>query len=336
MKNSLKILSITMTLMFISILLQGCAGRNPKDERRDAILRANQLLNVGDCTGAIYTLEVIGREYTDADYLQTLASAYACKAGFREPSFFSNDLSKVATPAPMGGFTLFDLSDEMDSPINSKFENMQTAIDLLLYAGGFSRSYEPTSEKRSEFFSSSDLGNIDAQLLYMVMVQLGMYMYYYGNSSSTGVKGSGTGTNECFVNYTGNINLENGPPNRLSNYLSGGLTGACDNTGEGHADLGAEGDLNVSRLCQGVVLLNAFFDIFPSLIANVAGDDFDELEEIEEPINLARQAVLLVKSDAAMSDLLNTISQTNCESDHEADTQYLQVYFAFMFEVLFQ
>lgn len=328
---------LTLFNLFMLLTLLSC-GKPADQKREDALLSANILLSSRQCQAAIDLLEGAGRDTYDGKYMQTLASAYACKAGFTEPRFFVDELPKVGTPGGLGGLTRFALASTMTAPDADTFTNLQKAIDVLLYAGGVSSTQDPTAVRRAAGLSSADAQDINAQLMYLVLTQMGLYLYYYGDSSSTGVKGSGAGTNTCLVNYDGATTLDVGT--NLSTYFATNVTGACKVAGlgtTGHVQLGAKNALNVSRLCQGVVLLNTFIDIFPAVLASITTNDLNTVNGITTAVNLAKTAVTTAKTNVLMSTLLNTLNQSKCESDYTAaNTQYLEVYFAFMYEVLFQ
>lgn len=322
-------------LMLLSLLSCG----KPADQKRDdAVLSANIMLSTRQCQAAIDLLEGVGRDTYDGKYMQTLASAYACKAGFTEPRFFVDELPKVGTPGGLGGLTRFTLASTMTAPDAESFENLQKAIDILLYAGGVPSTRKPTASRRVTGLSSADAQDINAQLMYLVLTQMGLYLHYYGDSSESGVKGSGVGTNTCLVNYDKDVALNVG--GSLDAYFATNVTGACKQAGlgtTGHPQLGADKDnLNVARLCQGVVLLNTFIDVFPAVLASITTDDLDTVNGITTAVNLAKTAVTTAKTGASMATLMNTLNQANCVANNTANTEYLQVYFAFMYEALFQ
>ncbi len=329
------LLQLFNLLMLLSLL---SCGKPADQKREDAVLSANILLNTRQCQAAIDLLEGVGRDTYDGKYIQTLASAYACKAGFTEPRFFVDELPKVGTPGGFGGLTRFTLASTMTAPDAESFENLQKAIDILLYAGGVSSTREPTADRRATGLSSADAQDINAQLMYLILTQMGLYLHYYGDSSSTGVKGSGAGTNTCLVNYDGAVALD-GISSTLNEYFATNVTGACKQAGlgtTGHLDLGAKANLNVARLCQGVVLLNTFIDVFPAVLTSIITDDLDTVNGITTAVKLAKMAVSTAKTGAGMSTLMNTLNQTNCVANNTANTEYLQVYFAFMYEALLQ
>lgn len=320
---------------FCIFFLVSC-GKSEEQLRKDAVLSANIFLSKGDCQSAIDVLEEVERDTYNGKYMQVLASAYACRAGYTEVEFFSNDVSKVGTPAAFGGLTRFDLASSMTAYNSDTFLDLQEAINILLYSGGVSASADPTSVRRSNGLSNEDLQDINAQLLYLLLTQLGLYLHYYGDSSSTGIKASGSGTNVCLANYSNVALTFSATVTDVSTYLGAGLTGSCNGLNKGHPALGNQGALNVKRMCQGVVLLNSLLDVLPAVIGSITNNQLNTVSGISTALTAAKTAVLTAKNTLQMSTLLNQTNQTNCEIDNGSDTQYLEVYFAFMFEVLFQ
>ena len=174
------LLSLLNLLLLLTLL---SCGKPAEQKREDAVLSANIMLSTRQCQAAIDLLEGVGRDTYDGKYMATLASAYACKAGFTEPRFFVDELPKIGTPGGLGGLTRFTLASSMTSPTADSFVNLQKAIDVLLYAGGVSSTSEPTAANRALGLSSVDAQNINAQLMYLVLTQMGLYLNYYGNSS---------------------------------------------------------------------------------------------------------------------------------------------------------
>ena len=120
--------------------------------------------------------------------------------------FLPSDLSLTATPAPLGGTTIYSTSGAtVSNPLenDTSFDDLQTAINILLYAGNLSATTEPFATNRALKFSSDEAADMNSQLLFMELVQLGKYMRVYGNGNSLGVKGAGNPLlNTCFTTYT--------------------------------------------------------------------------------------------------------------------------------------
>jgi hypothetical protein len=308
------------------LFLASC-GADREVEIADAIEKANICLSSKDCDCAINTLELLGRQNTNADYLKTLAAGYACKSGYTSPNFFSNDLGLLDSSNLLGSMTSFSTSSSMDAPDNEQYGELQKAIDILIYAGGLATDQNPTPAKRSANFSATDAGDINSQLLFMMMAQLGKYFFYYGDASG-GIKAAGSVSgNLCLADYDDGAGIE-------YDLLDNTDTGACvSGGGNGHPDFGAAGSLNVSRMCEGIVLFNNFLDTFPSVIAAIGGSDFDELSGIETTIDTYKTNITDVRASA--SDVVQVTSQAKCEADNAASDAELQVYFVFIFELLF-
>lgn len=309
-------------LITIILLISSC-GKSADEEVEDAILSANISLSAGDCQDAITTLEGIGRKNKNVVYLKTLASAYACRAGYSTIDFFTTDLALTVTPAPFGGMSRYTLAQlTFQDPLENdpKFIDMQTAINLLLYAGGIASSTEPLSTERAKYFSTADLADLNAQLLYLEMVQLGIIVKTYGDTVA-GVKGAGSLTNNCLTTYT----VYNVAP-------VGG--GACNATNSGHAQTDralVSAAARKRRLCHGVVLLNGVFELLPALITTAlpAGS--------QAGANAAITAITAAKTAAgAIGQVLNTQNQNACEDDNIVSELNLEKYYAFLMETSFQ
>ncbi len=313
-------------ILFLALLLTSC-GADKEVEIEDAIDKANICLSTSDCECAVEALELLGRQNQNASYMKTLASAYACRTGYTTTNFFSNDLSLIDANNLIGSMTTFSTSASMDAPDNEDYLNLQTAIDILLYAGGLSTSQNTTATKRLAKFSAGDAGDINSQVLFMIMAQLGKYFSYYGNASN-GIKGTGANTNQCLAAYDDISGISYA-------FLVSESPGTCNAGGlVGHPDIGTiASGLNIERMCQGVVLFNNFLDVFPNIIASIGGTDFDALEGIEAVIDAAK--LILTTAHPTASDVLEVTSQTKCEADNAGDDTNLQIYFIYILELLF-
>ncbi|MEI8346231.1 MAG: hypothetical protein WCG27_02105, partial [Pseudomonadota bacterium] len=239
----------------------------------------------------------------------------------------------------LGGAARFSTSSSMDDPDNYKYKDLQQAIDLLLYAGDIDSADNPTVARRANFFSTQESDDINAMLMYLLMVQIGKYTYYYGNSSAGGIKGAGTQANKCFTMYTGinityNIGAGDVGGGTLLDFLGLSQTGSCDSVTNGHSKLIAPtaNATIAKRLCQGVVLLNNFLDVFPEVVDNVSSTDLDVLKNLKAQI-------LKVTSYVKAPDIstVKTVqSQAKCEAENATPFDNLQVYFVFYYEMLFQ
>ncbi|HLE11321.1 MAG: hypothetical protein A2504_03170 [Bdellovibrionales bacterium RIFOXYD12_FULL_39_22] len=335
----LGIFAIIFTLLFSS-----CA-QTDAEKRRDAVVSAKIFLNSGECDDAVDVLNAAPYGDVDTDFLATYASAYACKASFNELTFFSEDLLSFNPDDYLSSMAAFSTSEDMTEPDDDDFDNLQVAINTLLYAGGISRTKDPTTERRAENFSTEDLKDIETQLFLMVMAQLGRYARYYGNADSIGVKGAGASSNKCFMDYSSAQTLDftftdGGPTGNDVTYAAAvaalnaaSQIGSCDGIATGHARL-----TTVARACQGVVLLNVFLDLYEKIVTYFMGDSMDSLAALSSVID----AVLNVVTDPDMAEINSTMSQTKCmELYYDADNptvipEELQAYFLFRMEVLFR
>lgn len=311
-------------------------GKNADEKTIEAILTANIALGSSDCQTAIDVLEANGRINKNASYLKTLASAYACRAGYSTVTFFTSDFTKTVTPAPLGGTTTYSTSGTAVASTlqnDSKYSDMQTAINILLYAGGIPSGIEPTAAERAKYFTTSEAADINSQLLYLVLVQLGRYGYFYGDSSSTGVKGSGPGSNTCFTSYTSAIAGVKAAITTAAGTCTNITTDAAS-----HAQLSntLTAATRKTRLCQGVVLLNGVFALLPSVVSSVFSNATDQAAATAaiSVLNVAKTA--LITADSTTSVVASTLNQSVCEDDSVVSVSNIESYFGLMFEGSFR
>ncbi|MAF78983.1 MAG: hypothetical protein CME63_02240 [Halobacteriovoraceae bacterium] len=255
-------------ILSLFILLFSCGKE--ADEVRSAIEEAHFLLTEKNCSQAKEVLDEIGYQATNADYIGAYASMYGCLAGYSTITFFADDIDQLSADQNglMGSLTLFSTSDDMTSPTDPDFTNLQLAISTILYAGNQSSS---SSANRETVFNIRDNTNLNVQAMYMILVNLGRWLKFYGNPDVTGEKGAGPDSNTCLFTYTDGDAL-------LA--LSAGETGNCTNVNNtGSSDM-MTGDPveEKTRLCQGIVMFTNFID----LLANVefSGDQAGDLSDI--------------------------------------------------------
>lgn len=325
--------SIKITFFIAVLMLSFSCGKSKEQEIKDAVLSANIYLSTRQCQPAIDLLESMGRQNTNAHYLKTLSSAYACRAGYSSVVLFGTDIGKTATPAPLGGMSTYSTSTvTATSPLTDDliFRDLQTAIDILLYAGGIPLTSEPSAVLRSTRFSANLAGEINTQIAFMMMVQAGKFMKVYGNTNAAGVKSLGSGTNTCFTSYN---NVDAGVSAAI---LGSGSTGNCSGINSGHPQLIApvSDTERKKRLCEGVVLFNGILDLLPSIIASAGGTALGNVGVQIDIINLARQD--LENNYPAIGTIMNTLSQTNCEDDASITEEIIELYYLAYVEALIE
>lgn len=326
------------SVIFLCLILLFSCGKNVDEKTADAVLSANIALSKGDCQVAIDTLEGNGRVNDNAAYLKTLSSAYACRAGYSTVTFFANDISLTPSPAPLGGTTLYSTSKvTIQNPLqnDASFRDLQKAIDILLYAGGIASTTEPTVAERAKYFTALEAGDINAQLMYMILVQMGKYMHVYGNVSAAGVKG-GAGGSQCFTDYP-NVDLTD--PGRNGNVTAAlaANPGACKVKNSSHAQTDStliSATTRKTRLCQGVVLLNGFFNVLPGVVASASGSLATAISGSTAAVNAAKTA--LTTAYPGIGAVTTTINQSACEDNSIVPIRDLESYFAIMFESVLQ
>lgn len=320
-----------LILVFVLLFTIGCGKKTDDEIIDDAINNANRALSKRDCQTAIDTLESIGRKNSDARYLIVLASAYACRGGYNELILFANDFANISTSNALGGLTLFSTSDDMTSPSDSEYTDLQTAFEILVFAGGLSTSANPDSDQRRAIFGNAKGGDIDAFIMYISMVQLGRFLRYYGNiNTTTGQKGGGAASHNCLLNYQ-NIPFDVG--GNISTLIGGATTGNCNALDDGNDELGLQASINVSRACQGVVLLNNFLNVLPAVLDSYTGNELAEIDAIRT--TLQSFDVALLAALGANPEVASVKSQTLCESQNSAIQDFLEIYYALRFEQLF-
>jgi hypothetical protein len=315
------------------VFLISC-GKNDDQKKEDAILNAKYYLTSKNCQKAIDALEAVGRDSKHAKYVQTLASAYACRTGYSTPVFYGTNLPKLSatSTAFFGSLTKFSTSS-MTSPTDSSYVDLQTAIDILLYAGSIS---SPSSAGRLNVFSTAELQDINIQNLFMILTQLGKFMFYYGNADPTnGKKGTGSTSNGNTNNFSNGCFYNYDPSNAtllasMNAVRAAGTIGTCTTTATGHEKLLALPSVNtVKRMCQGIVLFNNMLDILSNTTLPVNGLDLNSvLSSFQSTCT----------SISGAGDICTVKSQAACELDFAVSpqTDKLQLYFFNIFEALFQ
>ncbi len=327
------LISIKPSLFLAVLLLCFSCGKSTDQEIKDTVLEANIHLSRYECQPAIDMLESLGRQNTNAYYLKALSSAYACRAKYSTVVFFTSDIEKSTSPSPLGGMTTYTTSlVPVSSSLtnDSKFRDLQTAIDILLYAGGIPKDTEPTVVERGKNFSLNQVGDINAQLLYMMLVQTGKFMEYYGNTDAGGKKGDGIGLNNCFTDYSETVVA-------VKAYLETNSTGSCKTPLISHPQLALtvtepQAKERRKKLCEGVVLLNGILNILPSVLATAAGGDLDDITTITGDIEAAKDNIALYDSESLPT--VRVLSQYNCENSPDISLKKLSSYYALLFESL--
>lgn len=305
--------------IFLIFLLASCGG--DEADVTNAVDEANFLLTDRQCIPARQVLDQVGYQATNARYIAAYATTYACEASYSTVTFFGSDISKVASTGNgfFGSLATFTTSDDMTSPTDSDFVNLNSAINTILYAGNQTSS---SSANRATVFSTSELNNLNAQALYMVLVNLGRWLYLYGNASTTGVKGSGTNpsSNTCLYTYpAGNL--------VAIDAINDGNTGSCTdaaNVGSSYMMTGNATE-EKARLCQGIVLFNNFIDLIVNVTFTSANSG--ELSNLGTTFNSLCQDVAQFSADlCALRD------QSSCEAQSITD---LEIFSAWLFENYF-
>lgn len=321
---------LILTLIFA---LFSC-GKSKDEKVNDSIDRANTLLTSRKCSEAISILEGLGRQTNNARYIVALASAYACRAEYSSITFFASDVTKTSSDdSILGGLTLYTTSSQdVESPFYTDpfVQDLQTAIDVLLYAGGgISSTSEPTYARRAAIYGE-DAGDVNSFAMYLILTQLGKYLRYYGDGDDDGLKGGGSLSNTCLSDY------ENVPLAVETAITTAGETGSCVTTNGGHSELadGVAAATRRQRLCQGVVLINNLFELLPFVLADAAGTDLDDISAVTDEIDDAKDALEVLVP--GIGSVMTVQSQSNCETDTNISMADIESYFAAIMETSFK
>ena len=109
------------------ILFYGC-GSSDEGKISLAITEAEIYLNSGACSSAQTALEAVGNQKSNARYLQTLASAHACKTNHSSTEVFANlgtFAQNFALNPHFGILTSFTSSRLMTAGDDIDFLNLQ-------------------------------------------------------------------------------------------------------------------------------------------------------------------------------------------------------------------
>lgn len=329
MLKSLLHLLFSWSCIFVLI----SCSKTPEEKVRDALISAQLYLSNSECDKAIDLLEAVGKQGKNARYLITLATAYACRGGYSTTYFFANDIGKTGDALPLGGLSLYSTSTVTTNPLteDSSFRDIQSAIDLLLYAGDIATTKNPTIVERAKYFSTLEAGDINALLAYLTMIQLGKLIKVYANTDSLGEKGKGSAGNTCLADYTGNALAIA----FLANAAVEEATGLCV-APDSHSQLSSSINATTlrKRLCEGVVLLNGFLNVLPGVIQAAGGDELQEFSTIPQLIEDFKEE--LEGLDPTAAETLSVISQSKCETDTDITMDSIELYYAFLFESLIQ
>ncbi len=294
-----------LILIFSLSVLISCA-KKPEEETRKAVDRAQAYLTSGKCQEAIDELEESGLSTDDYIFVQVYASAFACRAGFSELVFFTDDIGVIDSTDSTTFFkSLTQLSTSTETSVNSaSYLDLQQAINISISSGG---GTSPSQIARNEMYGSRKAGDIGTQAMYMLIAQLGKYLHYYGNVDSSGDKGTGAETSECFVKYDDPIAIA------AVNSLPG--ANACDAADDGHPELSlAAGDLTTTkkRMCEGLMIITNLADILKNITlpsSTSLGDLADVQDLVDDYVSVFENS-----ADPDYSTLITTTKQSDCES----------------------
>ena len=212
-----------------------------------------------------------------------------------------------------------------------KFRDLQTAINILLYAGGIPLTTEPTAAVRAARFSANHAADINTQIAFMMMVQAGKFMKVYANANTAGEKSLGSGSNHCFTDYSSFA------PGDFAVLVGSGIMGHCDLQSSSHPELDSA-LISVTerkkRLCEGVVLFNGIIDLLPNIITSIGGTELGNIGVQLAIITEARQK--LEDEYPGIGAIVNVLSQTKCEADPLVTNSLMEIYYAVFLETMIE
>lgn len=313
----------SLLILWILLLLASCA-KSPSEETDEAIDVALTYLSSNKCDAAIDILEGVGRDPSNAVYLQVLASSYACRANYSEIDFLGTQVSTIQSSAAglMKSLALLRLSAETEAD-SDEYKDLRVGLGVVLNVDG----NQPSQVRREAKYGPRKAGDMGLQALFLSLTQLGKFLHYYGNVNvTTGVKGGGAKPSKCFVTYT---------TAQAQAFVGTGVTGACTaGTLIGHPDLSlavADQPVTKRRLCEGLMLVTNVIDI----LANVTlpnSSSLGDLAAVKTTVAAIKTNITTVAP--ALEPLLTTTSQAECESLVSTATEFdnLQLIYAMLFE----
>jgi hypothetical protein len=325
-------MALRLFLFLILTLALGSCGKSSEKEESSALSKAQGLLTLKKCDEAIELLEELGRNDDNPVYLQVLSSAYACRAGFENINFLSNDLKSIKADSAnfMRSLSILSLSKEKEAD-SQAVKDLTEALRILLESNGS----EPSQLARESKFGPIKAADMGIQAVFLSIVGLGKFLNFYGNVDIIGNKGEGAASSdeqganpsECFIPYTDSsalLYLQTLP-----------ATNACNNypTTNAHPNLSFSTDLvkTKSRLCGGLILVTNIIDI----LSNISLPDASFLDKVKE-ISTFSQALKdsIIQANPQLENLINTTSRESCEALMENNGEFnnMQLLYAVLFE----
>ncbi len=321
----------SILFIFLLFIIGGCAKTAP-EKIDEAIDLALTYLTQEKCQKAIDVLEDVGPDTDNPVYMQVLASAYACRAGYNEITFLSTDIPTINSTATnfMKSLSQLSLSGETEKDSDS-YNDLLAAMNTLLYVDDNQPSYTARVSK----YGARKAGDMGVQSIFLGLTQLGKFINFYGNVNSSGVKGAGAANTDeqgatpsnCFLEYT----------EARSIAALGVLAGTCDDmsSDNGHPDLSfAPASLTATKkkMCQGLVLVTNLIDILEN-ITLPTNSSYGSITALPDTVGGFKDSIIL--ADPSLETLLDTTSQSECETLVSNATEFdnLQYIYALLFEV---
>lgn len=311
----------SLIIIFILCSLASCSKKEP-EKVAEAIDLALSYLTEEKCQEAIDVLEDVELQTSDAIYLQVLASAYACRAGFDEISFITDDIPSLDTSPSTDlykSLSIMSLSNETETD-SDEYTDIWTGLNLLLYSDG---GTQPSQTFRETTYGTRKAGDMGMQALLLAVTQLGKFLNHFGNVDASGVKSLGDGTNSCFLNYT--------YASAQTVITALPVANNCNANNDGHTDLDLTTDAGKTRACEGLILFTNILDILDNLDLS-SSDELDDLSSVSSTISTYKTTA--IAADPSLATLLDITSQEVCEETLEtaSEVNNMQLIYALIFE----
>lgn len=333
-------LSYLHKLFMILVCIGVISCAKTEDEAvRSAIQEAKFHLNNNDCSDALDVLDDVDFQEDNGDYISIYASAQACKAGHRELSVLTDELTGLNSASLLASLAAFSTSNE-EAEDSVAYTNLDLAINTLLGYDDHT-SGAPDTVARNDKFGATKSGDLSLQALYLIFVQLGKFFQLYGDvdiAAGDGAKGGG-GNSTCIYSYTASGSV-------AAIALGGG--GVCNSTGGGEGsdyfDAGSAAS-NKTKLCNGIIYFNNMLDILGNITlpeSSELGDTgsisaaMDILLDAAQTAEQANTGGINNPGDAnglnAIAALRDVTSQSACEA---VTIERIEKFYAIFFETNF-
>lgn len=323
---------------FITLLIlmnfASCA-KTKEAEVLSAIAEAQYYLDSSRCSKAIDILDEVGSQKSNASYVSVYASALACQSGYADLDILDN-LANINTGGAGGAgfiksFAAFGTSNETDVD-QSTYTKLFDAINYILEANG---GAQPSTVSRIAKYGVKKSNDLSMQTIMMLTTAMGKFFALYGNADTDGTKGAGsTYTNICLYSYTMADAV-----NFINANTPQSCTSATGTEGSDFLEAPVTASLTKSRLCEGVILFNNFFDILSNIDLS-SNSSLGQLTSVGAVISTILTAAQTVEGGfntvpAAQDSIALVRDIRGMDTCEALDIQRLEKWYALLFETIF-